>query len=298
MGFPAHNLLSAVSLQPIPADGSSISGDRTGLCRMALAMVYLGARVLDANANAGVGVVIRLASERAQAHANELQQDLKLLKYGVIYIADQSTQHLSVHKKPEGAVTRPQDVHAPFGFPLPFDSIQGPMPVSAPSVARCRFCSFSDSAPDVVRSLGPHHEALCKRFVVDEADRGFRVSDLEERVRDALERTKESIESDYVVVDKQHVEGAAYRSGRICNGDEIVSISGKPIGANVKFASGLLRGDANSEVLVQLAVRWKNSTQELKTVSLKRRIIWGHTSPAGIFDLDRNYEAVPDGVCC
>ena len=58
--------------------------------------------------------------------------------------------------------------------------------------------------------------------------------DLNERLGKALVEQQAAKEENSVVVSRQHVQGAAFRSGRICNGDIVAKVDGIPIGAGVE----------------------------------------------------------------
>ena len=51
---------------------------------------------------------------------------------------------------------------------------------------------------------------------------------------------------------RQHLQGAAFRSGRICNGDIVAKVDGIPIGADLARCGQLIRGDVDTSVTLHL----------------------------------------------
>ena len=100
--------------------------------------------------------------------------------------------------------------------------------------------------------------------------------DLNERLGKALVEQQAAKEENSVVVSRQHVQGAAFRSGRICNGDIVAKVDGIPIGADLARCGQLIRGDVDTTVTLHLR---KPGCMEEEAVTLQRAIIPDHHMP-------------------
>jgi hypothetical protein len=100
-------------------------------------------------------------------------------------------------------------------------------------------------------------------------------------------------EPDVVVVSAMHVQGAAYRSGKIKVGDIVVSVNGENVESDTRRAANLIRGVSGS--MVQLGICRPGSTGEFE-VALKRSYVSGH--PTNEAPMKARAGALRNGMCC
>ena len=98
---------------------------------------------------------------------------------------------------------------------------------------------------------------------------------------------------DVVVVSAMHVQGAAYRSGKIKVGDIVVSVNGENVGSDTHRAANLIRGVSGS--MVQLGICRPGSTGEFE-VALKRSYVSGH--PTNEAPMKARAGALRNGMRC
>ena len=120
-------------------------------------------QVLDANANAGVGLVVRRASESAESRVSDLEAQMGALVNSAMVEPVASIVARPDRDTKEGQGTK--EARQVALFPLPFEVNQRPAAQHHRGAARCRYCSASGE-PDRVRGLGQHHDASCPRFAM------------------------------------------------------------------------------------------------------------------------------------
>eukprot|EP00960_Hanusia_phi_P055393 762958-Hanusia_phi.AAC.8 len=261
-------------------------------------LLWVGMRwAMAEGGGGGVGVVLRRKSEEAKEEINDLRKKLSIMEDAECCEQEMMETGAFQHdldaepgKEQLGGVRRDEEA-------VKEGSVTGLSNMGAAGsrlqASRCRYCLKVGEA-NVMRRCGRHHKEGCLRYATCPQDLVNKVVDLRGKLSAVIERAEASANDDCVVIAKRHLEGPAYRSGEIDNGDILVAVDNQDIGIDVRKASRLILGSTGT--ICRLTIRKENGLQ--KVVPLTRVVIWGHSAPAGLFAPDKNYVSAPPGELC